>query len=1051
MKEYKLPEDRLPDPIRNFIDNNPKMKYEGLYLCQSVDMDGNILDTKIGVNLMTNYGLKDRYVTGTNAMASGAGSNMVKIWLGDSDAAIDPSSSQLTSYISALGEGSGLAWIDSDYPLEYDSTTGLWSRTFSIVQMYWDYTAGSNNEYVIKEIGMGKTRTTLWTHALIYDEHGDPSSIVKRPNTRLYVTTFITASLKVSDIQQMYLENKFLLMTPYSASPVGSLGSLYWRPLSRGKSWIRSKGSYWTEYNEYKAYSFDRKSVSTSDPREVEHSKGPGSSSTYFWQNNYWYTFGWLISSETLKMDALWGKDPVDPNISCVVYFQMDTPEELESYWCYVDKGYGVAIGAKANSTYTGVECEDSALWNIDETFGYSPDYKRRDFNTPTDWTFTGGELPCVQFDISELNLYNYISKQWDVQVPYSNQPYRRYDANLWCRLYRSMKFTIDGTDKTVHVYCNMFPHDQQGVPLFPITAFDNSGIVICATDEYWDPSTFVQIPNLGSVPAELQKKRYYIITSGSATILSPIWTAPEGYKKHSITRRPFELTHDTTGCMSQYPWYDCHNGFNRVAPYTGEKRYYIDPETWTLGSVPLVSTTKGFFCIGYKLFWADASWNITEYELLLEDMYAPDKFRRWMTRNEDRIVAFHTRLSTQIVNHVPASSTTTLSYNKAANYFGVWTIVDDSTTPTCVEFDLSTMWSDSSVVSNDTCWHRYSWSDLGYLVVAKRRTETEFVWVDIYAENGPEMHLITNAQHANVVERTNKVVYLDTNLSDDSTYIFQVYDMENREIADTITISDGTTYTIEGLYGYNDHVYIRLTDTGNVTYTYYYNLNSQSLTRLEWSDRIMDSRYAYWNYRTIALEEDVSIITMMEHNSTYGKTKIIGADQEWDMFSDKVSNEVSTRNTFPCVAKINDGKQYIYTFSARAQYEDPYLYGSSQCVVDLGQLLDSPTRQVESVPQGEYRADCASNNEGYSTVSGPMFPFNDGIIKMVGKPIKGTNRYRSGRIWWFPTEACLPMHIKGTTTTLNSYNNPVEWYCDQQLEFAVTNDLSRLLPQNGG
>jgi hypothetical protein len=183
---------------------------------------------------MTNYGLKDRYVTGTNAMSSGAGSNMVKIWLGDSDAAIDPSSSSLTSYISALGEGSGLTWIDSDYPLEYDSTTGLWSRTFSIVQMYWDYTSGSNNEYVIKEIGMGKTRTTLWTHALIYDEHGDPSSIVKRPNTRLYVTTFITASLKVSDIQQMYLENKFLLMTPYSASPVGSLGSLYWRPLSRG-------------------------------------------------------------------------------------------------------------------------------------------------------------------------------------------------------------------------------------------------------------------------------------------------------------------------------------------------------------------------------------------------------------------------------------------------------------------------------------------------------------------------------------------------------------------------------------------------------------------------------------------------------------------------------------------------------------------------------------------------------------------------------------------------------------------------------------------------
>ena len=48
----------LPKEIDEFCRNNPSKIVDNLYLCQSVDMDGNIIDTKIGVNKMTNYGLK---------------------------------------------------------------------------------------------------------------------------------------------------------------------------------------------------------------------------------------------------------------------------------------------------------------------------------------------------------------------------------------------------------------------------------------------------------------------------------------------------------------------------------------------------------------------------------------------------------------------------------------------------------------------------------------------------------------------------------------------------------------------------------------------------------------------------------------------------------------------------------------------------------------------------------------------------------------------------------------------------------------------------------
>ena len=103
---FDIPKEKIesnepfPEILEQFMKNNPGMNQESLYLCESVDMDGNVIDTKIGVNLLTNYGLSDHFVNGL------ARQDTMKIWLGSGQSAPDPTASTLQTYISNLGEGS---------------------------------------------------------------------------------------------------------------------------------------------------------------------------------------------------------------------------------------------------------------------------------------------------------------------------------------------------------------------------------------------------------------------------------------------------------------------------------------------------------------------------------------------------------------------------------------------------------------------------------------------------------------------------------------------------------------------------------------------------------------------------------------------------------------------------------------------------------------------------------------------------------------------------------------------------------------------------------
>ena len=631
--------------------------------------------------------------------------------------------------------------------------------------------------------------------------------------------------------------------------------------------------------------------------------------------------------------------------------------------------------------------------------------------------------LPCTQFDISELNLYNYITKDWDVSIPYINRPDRIYDES-WTYLYTNLWVTYNGTAKTIYVFVNRYPHDSNGKPIPRITGFNNSGMVLAATDEYWDLSTYEEIPNLNSVPSELQQKRYYVVVDGTVAILKPIMSQSD-WQMHMInpTNMPYELTHATTGVIPRIKNHRSYSSWNH-----GDNTHH---EEYTVGSKPLVCNSKGYFFVSYLLAFVDNNDAWTTYELLLDDKYCADKYRRWMTNDGDKIVAFYTQYATNI--STSSTSVDNQGYATAANKFVIWTITDASSAPTLETLTL--VWSDATIVNNNSCYHMYSWSKLGYLVVAKRRTEPEFIWVDVYGSNGAEMHLVQDAKHARAVENTSYVFYQDMNLTENNKYVFQVFDMSSNDIYKTFTIDDGTQYTINGVYGYNEHLYVRVKSSDNIESTYYFNTSDNSVEKLSWVDGLMSSSTPYHRYDTNIIDDKCLSCYLYD-----GNIKVYEGTSYSNLFGDGVHTYTKFYNGFPCINSICNGKHLLFTTTGSGSS-----WGSN-VILDLGLILDGDKRYTEHQPYAQYQNGDAYYTEYFRSTTGPIFPFKDGIIKVSSDRYDSYNA-TTGRICWFPPEMCLPMHMKGTTRTLNSYNAPVNWNMTKKVTWSYTNDLSRLLP----
>lgn len=1021
--------------IKEFKKNNPKFKEKNVYLCQSVDMDGNVVDEKYGVNLMTNNGLQRVIVNG------------VTIWnyyfyLGSGDTDPEYTNTQLNSYISALGAGAYKAsWTaggkSSDKPycgaFEYDPVTKIQSGTQPLLQRYWDYTAGSNQEYYIREIALGTSPTDLFTHALIYDGLGNKSYIKKKPNTRLFITVYITFGVSFAEVPTLYDNGQYVLMNALAATRYmngqGSSGkSHYMSCLTRYTAYKTNWNGSWYSLDNTTQNWYAAPSLQSGDVQKANLSYGAYSGNPFFWEDPASYATGMLFAPEGRWSSSTWELMNIcggsDDGVGIFTYFQMPEPEEMETYWATVANSRRFAP-YNTNYRYNAADVTNSTYCNLSENFGDETAYTSKEwlpssnanYNMAKYW-MGRGTFPCSNFNITALKMYNWLTNEWDIDVNHHNSPNMTYDSvqhnYLYCRQY----VHFDGVDKWVYVFVN--PNLHGGY-----RKFSNTGVTICATDEYWDPSTYVKINDLSDIASQdpaLMTKRYFIITSGSLAALSPS-----------------TVTWDNHRIIPHHAAFELPANVND-SPYAGSD---TDIQNWTnvrSGCRPITNETDGWFLSTMRLTYLDSTLdtsNIKSYQLEIDGHFNKlSRLRRFATAAGDRILIFE--------NYFWYDTTTGqdryTTRSKAKNNFVIYTPIDRDTAPTSVELSLT--FQDMTGDTNDT-YHKYSWTDHGFLC-AQNRNVNEIAIVDVYGNQDsnyePIIYNIPNAKSGVALNLTDNCVYQDMAESTSTNLKFNIFDMKNQTIIDTFEINDNVAYTMYGIFGWREFIYVQLMN-GSVHVNYLYdsvNMRLQQLSENFNFNVMADSNGFYYHLQQASINE---CLVLCSNAASGSKTYVIKAsepDKFYDLYDRTyVSDICGTHTYYPFIGTCNQGKQLLLTFMD---------YGNYSCIYDLGWFLNNGQIRHATYPSGSDngydRLWLANNGTSYANaLSGCCFLYYDGFMAISGNINYEWTAY--GKIWWQPIECKIPLYMKGTTTTINAYNNPIKWW-GKSFAYSFTNNIAK-------
>lgn len=979
----KCESEPIPQILEDFCKNVPGAQFDNLYLCQSVDMDGNIVDTKIGRNLMTNNGLSKIFIEHNPSYQS------KYLYLGNGKSQPDPESLTLESYITALGQCTQESSSTSRYPSKFDPSTNIFSVKCKVYQGYWNYTSGNNEDYEISEIGYGPSYNNLYTHALIYDEYGKQTSIHKKPNTRLYITLYWTVSLNVKCIKEAYENKQYALIDPRIAFYTGYGPSVYLQPVARqnissyGDMNI-SSGSNFSKGDYYLTSTLD-------SSKRIAYSLNLLSTLSWTWEAPYMYLSGmlvgplWYMSDQSSLASA--------GTFAILTYDELPEPEYLECEDVYVDN-----IAVINSGGYNANNINSSSILTLTETFGSKLScYPIAD----CDWTTPEGTIPAVQYNMQTLCMYNYKSKNWDIDVPFENAEDTYYNYAHW-RLYLDLWTTYNGTSRNVYVHVNAYPE-------YPIIGFNNSSMTICATDEYWDPSTYQQIANLTSVEKELQSKRYYIIVSGTNAILNPIYDSDvRKIHKLKLERNPFEITG-----VPIVP------GTNRAGQGGSG-----------LGSRPISSDKFGYFLIDAYLVYLDIDTKaVTYHEIKMNNDTYGCFHRRYVTKNEDRILIFKSYTS-YLFGRDDYSSRTTNGYTAAKNSFRIFEVGDKDTEIKTKDMDLSF----STPVAGSDTYHNYSWAENGFLVAQRTEGVDEAVFVDVYNE---EQHLISNCKHCYALNLTDNCVYQDTSIAtSDTGFTIRIYDMKNKEIIDTLEIDEGVNYTVTGIYGWREFVYV-LVSLNSVTTTFFYNTKTKAMEHISTAAYTRFNTGYGWNLLSTESVDECMVSCVSNTSSTV----IYKADDPTNPIT-LMSDNLRTKYDWqygrlgeygqkPQIKRINDDKQLLLSFMS-AYYSR---------VVDLGYILDNGS--IDRFPYTQF----PELSGGSSYRDGSIYIFKNGVILQDGY----SSNNRMGHMYWVPIECYLRLKTTGTTKTITCYNNPLT-FGGKGYNFAITNNMDLILnPDSAG
>ena len=1014
----------LPDKIKTFISNNPIKKFSNLYLCELTDMDGNIIDVKIGKNYATNTGMVEILAAYSNndilsgyRMALGNGYAVT-----DPDT-IDPANNTMPGYISALGiksRDADMDWKAKGWKnVEYDSTNHIILQAYVPNRFIWDYTDGNNQLYDITEFGLCTSGSTtasnlsMRTHARVYDDQGQLSKIQKKPNTRLTITPYLIFTLSSDLINNAYTNGLYILMTPSCLYKDFSIDDLR-ITLLRNQEIPSIKANDWIKTDPVltgRTAVDSGRSVKREASTDVDHSMFIDDPYMYCHGLFYGHSFSGgnnfrnlISSSYSMEFE---GHEIFSYN-DMPAGSQYDSIRNIESINIATNQP---SDAFPDSNTSTRVDINNNNLLDIDWSIGKNSDNYYRRYVSP---------LPCSQIDITSLTMYNYNTKKWDIPINLVNPTSTKYHENHWTNRLKLL-INYNDIDITAWVFVNAFTN-------YPILAFDNSGITIAATDAYWDTSQWTMIANLSNVPQALRTKRYYIIVSGNVTadngngILHPVYDRTVR-KVHRVIPdiEPFELT--ANGCpMNVDPK-------NLDVLNSGIPKDYSN--TYAMS---IADDTHEYFMTNFDLVYYDLE-NKTlkaSYPLMFDNETMMHPIYRWKTKNGDRIIGTMCRASSPYSNPSGNGVYNTPPYWSQTNYFRIWTVGDYNDTPT--SSDISLVW-DTPIPDSASNANMITFVDDGYLCVQKvlnSTVSTEGIVIDIYNET--QTH-ISGCSHLYGLNKSPYCVYQDVDESSTGRYVFKILDMsDNCSLYSTFVI-DQATYTIRCIFGWKDFVYIQAFTTGNVSTVFMYDIENDVLQQLteDFKDHTENwySTAYVWRVRDIIGIDDALIFGRWGYNSFF-----IKADDPTTSY--QIEDHPTASDYYKCWNKNLRDVQIKMCKNNKALMmiarHDQWVQG-----INLGEVLDNGPRWCAQYQQrlcpGSYRYN------GYNS-TGMQILYKDGVLIVDEYSSRSED---SNKIYYVPIEALTTMKAIGVTNTINAKNNPVRFW-GTSIEWKVTNDLNRII-----
>ena len=488
--------DHLDPNIDVFLDNvikknSNEMMLHNIYELKLIDKDTNDVDTYYGMNLMTNWFFKNRYMGDADTI-----SRDCYIMIGDGiDATHQPSVDNRAMYHIITNTYKSNDMSQSFYPVEYRNTDRMILQTMKVCKTKYDYNInGYDSNITINEIGYGYSQTILYSHSKVYDINGNEKTIIKRPNQSLEITFYWKISVPESVFTSLEANGIYGAISPHIllfkiSNNVGNKPRIY--PYLRNsartlagsanyqqadmyvKSWYSYFGS--TDYGGTITQNDDGSRTWDSSPESyvLETDKFDSVTSVLYRDN----APGNITGN---KCHAF------SDNIMLFKYFKLPSPETIETI-------------VKTTMFYN---CN---FYNI---MGVNYQYRTRNHGyneDPYASRYLRGYLPVVDMDIQSVHRYNFSTSAFDVEETFNNPKQNDYDlTGFHCAGYQ----WITWPDNKVR---NSYVCANQNTTTRSITSFSGTGATCYATDKWWDVSTWELVSNTEAIDQSLQRKKYYI------------------------------------------------------------------------------------------------------------------------------------------------------------------------------------------------------------------------------------------------------------------------------------------------------------------------------------------------------------------------------------------------------------------------------------------------------------------------------------------------------------------------------------------------------------